>query len=245
MKVFRRWARLTDDEIATAYASSTSVSGMLRTLGFSKIGTQGFSFIKARLHLMGMSYEKKALEGMRSSAEACKDRRVGMRKPAEEVFGVNSCSRATVKRHFIRTLAVLDCSICGQKPSWSAKPLVMRLDHINGISNDNRYLNLRLVCPNCDSQLETFAGRQLLRYRTKKPSVPRLCRIASGITRRKYPRPSKAKLTLLLQNESVLSLSRTLGVKSENTIRKWCKSYGLAIGVANKGDGSGRKRRGL
>lgn len=49
-------------------------------------------------------------------------------------------------------------------------PLVLVLDHIDGDST-NRRENLRLVCPNCDSQLETYkmrnrgGGRYLRRVR--------------------------------------------------------------------------------
>ena len=39
---------------------------------------------------------------------------------------------------------------------WRNKSIVLELDHINGISNDNRLENIRLLCPNCHSQTETF-----------------------------------------------------------------------------------------
>jgi hypothetical protein len=32
------------------------------------------------------------------------------------------------------------------------------LDHINGVSGDNRPTNLRLLCPNCNSQQPTHGG---------------------------------------------------------------------------------------
>lgn len=51
------------------------------------------------------------------------------------------------------------CSVCGQLPEWNNKPLVLQLDHINGISNDNRLENLRIICPHCHSQTENFAGK--------------------------------------------------------------------------------------
>ena len=41
------------------------------------------------------------------------------------------------------------------------KRLVLELDHINGISNDNRIGNLRLLCPNCHSQTKTYSGRNV------------------------------------------------------------------------------------
>ena len=39
--------------------------------------------------------------------------------------------------------------------------LTLQLDHINGINNDNRKENLRFLCPNCHSQTNTFAGKNL------------------------------------------------------------------------------------
>ena len=33
------------------------------------------------------------------------------------------------------------------------------LDHVDGDASNNRRENLRLVCPNCDSQLPTFKAR--------------------------------------------------------------------------------------
>jgi hypothetical protein len=36
---------------------------------------------------------------------------------------------------------------------------MLQLDHVNGDSCDHRFSNLRILCPNCHSQTETFAGR--------------------------------------------------------------------------------------
>lgn len=54
-----------------------------------------------------------------------------------------------------------ECSLCGLQPFWNGKPMIMILDHINGIHNDNRLENLRLVCPNCNSQLDTNCGKNV------------------------------------------------------------------------------------
>jgi hypothetical protein len=41
---------------------------------------------------------------------------------------------------------------------WNGKTLKLILDHENGNNTDNRPKNLRLLCPNCDSQLTDTKG---------------------------------------------------------------------------------------
>ena len=50
------------------------------------------------------------------------------------------------------------CAIC-KIDNWNNKPISMHLDHINGISTDHKLENLRLLCPNCHSQTETYCGK--------------------------------------------------------------------------------------
>lgn len=51
------------------------------------------------------------------------------------------------------------CAICGCDAEWQGIPLAFVLDHIDGNASNNHRDNLRLVCPNCDSQLPTFKAR--------------------------------------------------------------------------------------
>lgn len=81
--------------------------------------------------------------------------------PLESVMTRDSAyDRGNLKRRLI-TLKCIPyvCEICGLKPTWNGKPLVLRLDHRNGVYNDHRKSNLRFICPNCDSQQPTYAGR--------------------------------------------------------------------------------------
>lgn len=50
------------------------------------------------------------------------------------------------------------CNICGIS-EWNGKELVLVLDHINGDASNNTKENLRFVCPNCDSQLDTYKSK--------------------------------------------------------------------------------------
>jgi len=68
------------------------------------------------------------------------------------------------------------CVECGQESTWNNKPLVLQLDHIDGNSDNNQVSNLRLLCPNCHTQTETFGnGGQGSRYKknTKRNSYLR------------------------------------------------------------------------
>lgn len=64
-------------------------------------------------------------------------------------------------------LLVEECAICHLSNIWNGLPLTLQLDHINGIHDDNRLENLRLLCPNCHSQTETFGGKNLRQRRAK------------------------------------------------------------------------------
>jgi hypothetical protein len=92
-------------------------------------------------------------------------RKGGRQTPLSEVLVKNSSfSRHALKKRILSE-GILEerCDECQLPSEWNGKKLVLVLDHINGVNNDHRLENLRLLCPNCNSQTPTFSGRNVKR----------------------------------------------------------------------------------
>lgn len=77
--------------------------------------------------------------------------------------GDTGCSIASTLRNCIRDYIMKEqnnkCAICKNDAIWQGKELKFILDHINGDASNNWKSNLRLICPNCDSQLDTYKSK--------------------------------------------------------------------------------------
>ena len=74
--------------------------------------------------------------------------------------------RAVMYRYLIKTFGN-QCSICKCK-EWQGKPIVLIVDHIDGNKYNNTIENFRLVCSNCDSQLDTFCNKKRIHQGKRK-----------------------------------------------------------------------------
>lgn len=85
------------------------------------------------------------------------------RQKTERWLATGEAFVATTQDHYVRSYIAEQqqglCAICAMANVWNGLPLRFVLDHIDGNSTNNRRENLRLVCPNCDSQLPTFKSR--------------------------------------------------------------------------------------
>ena len=82
--------------------------------------------------------------------------------PIEELLTnerkISYSSHGLKKRLITEGLKEHKCECCGIT-EWNKKPAPIELDHINGNHHDNRLENLRILCPNCHAQTDTYRGK--------------------------------------------------------------------------------------
>ncbi len=141
-------------------------------------------------------------------------------------------SRYSLKKRLFEEEYLLNkCCICGQDENWKGIKISLILDHINGIHNDNRLENLRIVCPNCNAGLDTFAAKNIKKINTdktckcgnKKDKISKFCVKCNGLEKRKVERPDKEQLLKEINLLGYCATGRKYGV-SDNAIRKWLKA---------------------
>src|SRR5436190_22696055 len=134
--------------------------------------------------------------------------RVQAAKPLAEILVEGSTyARSNLKaRLYAEGLKTPVCELCGQGAIWRGRAIGLILDHANGVRDDNRLENLRIVCPNCAATLDTHCGRLSREDRRRECdhcgaeyqarfAQQRFCSLeCSGKRERGVPRPETRKV---------------------------------------------------
>jgi len=230
----RTWTR---EQMIDAIKTSVNISDVLRKVGL-KVRPGNFSTFKKFVILNNIDISHlKGKNSYRHTGGGAKN------TPLSEILTKNSFyNRSHLKRRLLKDgLLKNECAICRSNGEWNGKPLVMILDHINGDNIDNRLDNLRMLCPNCNSQQLTFC-----RNVNRKRSIPRnqrercidcgkpicsgskRCKQCLGLQYRKPGRPSKEELEKMISEMTWVALGRKYSV-CDNTVRDWARQYGIAF----------------
>lgn len=146
--------QLSDEDFTLLIQNSTSYLQCVLAVGYSKNGRYAYDLIKQRCKELGISTDH--FKGNNGNGYHPKYSLDEILVKDSNYLNLSSLKNRLLKEGLIK----YKCDICGNDGSWNGQELSLQLDHINGDHNDNRLENLRLLCPNCHSQTETFSKKR-------------------------------------------------------------------------------------
>lgn len=152
-----RFQNITDDEFIIAVEESEFMVDVLEKLGYSRTSGTMTKYIKERIEKLNLNTSHFIGQAGRGGGNT-------QRYTLDEILVENSrySNLGRIKVRMIKEGLIEEiCDSCGVGNMWNGKKLSLHLDHINGINNDHRRENLRMLCPNCHSQTDTYSGRNI------------------------------------------------------------------------------------
>lgn len=218
--------KVSKDELFDIADKSGSLNAVLRHFGLT-----GSSFYTLKDRLIAEGYDLSIFD---KKTKELKQKVTWQPVPLSEILVEHSIyTRASVKSRLIKGKIIkYECAICQNPGTWNGSKMSLVLDHINGINDDHRLTNLRFLCPNCNSQTPTFAGKNVnwKKYKCTCGEIicksSKMCVLCSNKNQRKTERPEKDELEKLVWELPTVEIAKRYNV-SDNTIAKWVKSYGL------------------
>ena len=160
----RTFRDISDNEVAGAVANARSAGAAIRALDLYP-HVERYQALRRRILRLGLYITH------------WRRQRASVSRPLAERLVVGGYApetcRTRIKQRVLKAgILRNECYRCGLGPAWQGEPLALGLDHINGVGDDWRPDNLRLLCPNCNSQTPTYRGRNRKRRRAGSAVLP-------------------------------------------------------------------------
>jgi len=143
----------TDEDLIKAVAESVTVREVIGKLGLSRTAAGNHTTVSK--HVVRLGLDITHFTGKASGHGGTPRRSLTVILTENSTFATHNL----LKRLVAEGLKTRQCEMCGLT-EWLEKPISLELDHINGIPNDHRLENLRVLCPNCHSTTPTWRGRK-------------------------------------------------------------------------------------
>ena len=139
----QREVKITDEEIKLAYEKYDTLHQASAELKMTTVS------LWRRAKKIGIAWNDKNFKPEKSKI------------PTNEIIEGNHPYYQTLKlkkRLLKEGIKENKCDICSIT-EWNNEVISMQLDHIDGNSHNHILSNLRMVCPNCHSQTNTYCGK--------------------------------------------------------------------------------------
>ncbi len=163
----------TKEQLQEMVDSSDSIRDFIKKVGLCGNGAGSYSTFYKKAKELGIDVSLIRNRGRHKARHYLQNNCIKEKIKYEDILTENSnYSRIHLKNRLLKDCILENkCFICGQLPMWNGMPLTLQLDHINGIPNDNRIENLRILCPHCHSQQETTGSKKLKIHKPVKNSI--------------------------------------------------------------------------
>lgn len=150
--------KYTQEEFSQAWLTSKTIGEVAKKLGRNNSGG-GYVVLRTAAEQLNLPTDHMIEYGLNTGPSYNRYRYI----PLSEIL-IEKSAYTNIARLKIRLLREgrleakcyeEDCGLT----EWKGKSISLQLDHINGDKSDHRIENLRLLCPNCHSQTETFGGK--------------------------------------------------------------------------------------
>lgn len=139
--------KVTDSQIIDVARNSHSAAHAASTLGIH------FNTFKTRAKKLGVYFTNQSGKGVSKDS--------GKKIPLTEILKGNHPQYQSNKlriRLFAEGLKEQKCEECGIV-TWNGKPISFELHHVNGNRTDHTWKNLKILCPICHSQTDSYRGK--------------------------------------------------------------------------------------